>query len=85
MLDYTDFCDDYTEEDHDSDCAALNHQDQLEQKRWEEENDVKSILDSDPGYHKWADEMDRQADEDREIMALAEIEAERNFESAAWD
>ena len=78
-MSYEDFNDDYTEEDHNSDCAALNHQEQLEQKRWEEDNDVKSILDNDPGYHNWADEMDRQADEDREILALADIESERRY------
>lgn len=76
---FNDFCDDYD----DNDCA-LNHQEQLEQKRWEEENDVNTILDNDPGYHKWADKMDRQADEDRQILALAEIEDERNFIYTPW-
>lgn len=66
MFEYEDFNDDYTEEDHDSDCAALNHQEQLEQRRWEEDNNVKSILDNDPGYHAWADELDRQTLEDRQ-------------------
>ncbi len=73
MFEYEDFCDDYTEEDHDSDCAALANQEALEQQRWEEDNDVKSLLDNDADYHKWSDDLDRLAAEDREIMDLAEI------------
>ena len=44
-----------------------------EQERWEKENDVKSLLDNDPGYHNWSDELDRQAVEDREILELSLI------------
>ncbi len=66
--------------------AELHNQEMLEQEKWEKENDVKSLLDNDPGYHKWANELDRQTDEDREIMALAEIEAERSFDVlTVWD
>ena len=60
--------------------AEWHAQEMLEQEKWEKDNDVKTLLDNDPGYHKWADELDRQTDEDREIMAMAETEAERNFD-----
>lgn len=75
---------DFDQEDFDQ-SSALSAQDDLEQQRWEEDNNVDSLLKNDPGYTKWADEMDRQADEDREILALADIESERKFTSSAWD
>ncbi len=66
--------------------AGWHAQEMLEQEQWEKDNDVKSLLDNDPGYHRWADELDRQANEDREILAMAEIEAERNFDVLTpWD
>lgn len=72
---------DYGYEDDGADWGQDN-----EQRRWEEDNNVKELLDNDPDYHKWSDDLDRLGEEDREIMALAEIAAERNFNTlSAWD
>ncbi len=66
--------------------AAMAQKELEEQQRWEEENNVDSLLSKDPGYIAWADEMDRQTAEDRKIMDLAAVEDERNFRtSSAWD
>ncbi len=65
--------DDYGYED---DGADWGQQEDNEQRRWEEDNNVEELLDNDPGYHDWADARDAEAEEDREIMALAEINAE---------
>jgi hypothetical protein len=88
MFDYNDI-DNYEEQEsyeEDRD-AALAQKELEEQRRWEEENDVATILSNDPGYTAWAEEMDRQTAEDREILALADIEAERSFSTTSqpWD
>ena len=78
----------YTEDDGSDEWLELNTDggeaqhaiDLLEQENWED------TLDNDPGYHAWADDLERQAAEDRNIVALAEIESERNFNClTAWD
>ena len=52
----------------------------------EEEQDWQSILSNDPGYIAWAEEMDRQTAEDREIESLSKIEDERNYNTLQpWD
>lgn len=66
--------------------TAWYAQEMIEQEQWEKKNNVKALLDNDPDYHKWSDELDRLAEEDREIMDLAAIEDERNFNGlSAWD
>lgn len=68
--------------------ADWGQQEDNEQRRWEEDNDVKELLDNDPDYHKWADDLDRLAERDREIMAMAEIAGEYNATGMtleAWD
>lgn len=62
--------DDYGYED---DGADWGQQEDNEQRRWEEDNNVKELLDNDPDYHKWADDLDRLAERDREIIDIAEI------------
>lgn len=73
-------------QDFDNDDSALAQKESEEQEQWERDNNVASILSNDPGYIAWADELDRQVAEDRNIMDLAAIEDERNFNtSCAWD
>ena len=56
------------------------------QNEEEEQQDWQSILSNDPGYIAWAEEMDRQTAEDREIESLAKIEDERNYNTLQpWD
>ena len=60
----------------------------LVQSRWEEENDVETLLNNDPGYHEWSANLDAEADYERHIEGLAEMEAERHKTSLAieaWD
>lgn len=85
---FEDYIDNYEDqESFEEDADAARAQQELEeQQRWEEENNVETLLSNDPGYLAWAEEMDRQTAEDREIMDLAAIEDERNFRTAsAWD
>jgi hypothetical protein len=57
-----------------------------EQREWEEDLDVEKLLSEDPGYKMWADALDRENAFERDLEALAEIEAERNFNTlSAWD
>ncbi|KKL28109.1 hypothetical protein LCGC14_2378420 [marine sediment metagenome] len=62
---------------YDDDGADWGQQEDNEQRSWEEDNNVKELLDNDPDYHKWADDLDRLAEQDRENIDLAEITAER--------
>lgn len=58
--------------------------DNEEEQRQEE--DWQTVLDNDPGYRAWADEMDRQTVDDRQIMDLAMIEDERAYRTEQpWD
>lgn len=69
------------------DGSELNAQEMLEQERWEKENSV-DLLDNDPDYHRWADDLNILAERDREIIDLAEIETERHNSGLtieAWD
>ena len=79
---------DYGYDDGGDEGADWNSQESIEQERWEKNNDVETILNDDPDYHKWSDDLDRLAERDREIIDLAEFEAER-FNSGltleAWD
>lgn len=59
---------------------------QVQNEEEQQQEDWQSILSNDPGYIAWAEEMDRQTAEDREIEALAAIEDERNFRTLQpWD
>ncbi len=68
--------------------ADLYAQELIEQERWEEENDVEALLNNDPGYHVWSANLDAEADYERHIEGLAEMEAERHntgLTIEAWD
>ena len=68
--------------------ADWGQQEDNEQRRWEEENGVKELLDNDPDYHKWADDLDRLAERDRDIIDMAEIVSEYNATGMtleSWD
>jgi len=76
---------DYGYED---DGADWGQQENSEQRRWEERNNVEELLDNDPDYHKWADDLDRLAERDRDIIDMAEIASEYNnigMTLEAWD
>ena len=58
----------------------------FDKAREQQEDDWQAILDNDPDYHKWADDLDRLAERDREILDLAMIEDERNYRTLQpWD
>ncbi len=61
-------------------------QEESEQAQWEAENDVASLLDNDPDYHVWSDNLD--AEYIAHIEQMAQIELERNgggITLEAWD
>lgn len=64
-------------------------QEELEQQRWENDNNVATLLDSDPGYHAWTNARDA---DDAAYVAHVEVQAEIELERAgggltieAWD
>ena len=66
---------------------AAHNQEMLEQRRWEEENDVQELLDNDPEYHEWANERDAE-DLEAHIEEMAAVEAERTNSGLtveSWD
>lgn len=70
----------------DDDGMGWEAQQDLEERQHAEEHDVETLLDNDPGYHEWADELDRLADEADHYNELAAMEDERSFRTLqVWD